>query len=172
MTDLTEIQERLKGMDDLYASVGDDQPSGDFQAVIKRFDFFMGKSDGDAYLKAVLTIKNDPDFDGTDVESIFNLTDRNKIKWTRKFLATIGYDGDISSLIDGLEEYAGLPVSITIQVSDRINSFTGDPYLKVWVNQRLGEVHGPVSDVTDDEDVQALKAQSTSPYTADDDIPF
>jgi hypothetical protein len=124
------------------------------------------------YVVGVLTIKNDPDFDGTDVESIFNLTDRNKIKWTRKFLATIGYDGDISSLIDGLEEYAGLPVSITIQVSDRINSFTGDPYLKVWVNQRLGEVHGPVSDVTDDEDVQALKAQSTSPYTADDDIPF
>jgi hypothetical protein len=172
MTDLTEIQERLQGMDDLYASVGDDQPSGDFQAVIKRFDFFMGKSDGDAYLKTVLEIKHDPEHEGMEVEAIHNLTAKDKIKWTRKFLATIGYEGDISSLVDGLEEYVGLPVSITIKVSDRINSFTGDPYLNVWVNQRLGEVHGPVSDVTDDEDVQALKAQSTSPYTADDDIPF
>lgn len=171
MTDLAEIQERLKGMDEIYNNPEEGLPSGDFQAIIKRFDFFMGKRDGDAYMKTVLEIKHDPVHEGTEVEAIHNLTARDKVSWTRKYLATIGYEGDVSSLVDGLEDYVGLPLSITVTVSDRINSFTGDPYLNVWVNQRLGELHGPVSDVADDSDIEALKAQTkTSP--ADDSIPF
>jgi hypothetical protein len=106
-----------------------------------------------------------------EVEAISQPDRPDKIKWTASSWPPSATTGDISSLMDGLEDFVGLPVAITIKVSDRINSFTGEPYLNVFVNQRLGELHGPVSDVTTDEDVQALKAQSTSPYTpADDDI--
>lgn len=171
MTDFTEIQERLKGMDEIYANMGEGLPSGDFQAIIKRFDFFMGKRDGDAYMKTVLEIKHDPEYEGVEVEAVHNLTARDKVSWTRKYLATIGYEGDVSSLVDGIEDYVGLPLSITVNVSDRINPFTGDPYLNVFVNQRLAELHGPVSDVTDDADIEALKAQTAASKSTDD-IPF
>lgn len=166
--DITEAQERLAGMDDVYRNLPDESiPEGDYQAEIVRFDFFEGKQTPDLYLKTEMAIRHDPEYEGEVVEAIHNLTDTGKIKWTRKFFATIGYTGDVSELPARLGDFVGLPVAISVKYSDRINEYTGERYRNVFVNRRLGELQAPATDVPAD-----TESFASRPVASDDDIPF
>lgn len=169
--DNTEIQERLAQMDETYKKLKErgDQPVGDFQAIIDRFDFFEGKNDGHTFLKTFLTIRHDPDWDGEEVAAIHNITDPDRAAWTLRYLRTIGYEGPISELLSALEDYVGLPVAITCKEGQGISPYTGLPYLNVFINQRLGELQTPGSDV--DNDTSGFKGGG--PLALDgSDIPF
>jgi hypothetical protein len=166
--DNVEIQERLAQMDETYRTLPDEQiPEGEYQAQIVRFDFFEGRS-GDVFLKTELAIRHDPTYEGEIVEAISNLTDEDKLRWTRKFLNTIGYTGALSDLLTGLEDFVGLPVSIAIKYSERTNDF-GEHYRNIYVNRRLGELQAPGSDV--DNDTSTFSNAQTTPVD-DSSIPF
>jgi hypothetical protein len=88
MTEIEDVQARLAEMDDAYENVTDGRPEeGTYQAVIERFDFFDSKKTGDLFMKTQLTIAHDPQYEGQTLEAIHNLTDPERIRWTKKYLA-------------------------------------------------------------------------------------
>jgi hypothetical protein len=160
--DNTEIAERLAGMDDAYENVTDGRPEeGTYQAIIERFDFFEAKKTGDLFMKTELRIVHDQDWDGAQVAAIHNLTDEDKIRWTKKYLAVIGY----LQLMTNLDSFVGVPVEIAVKYSDKVDEF-GDNYQNVWVNRRLGEAVGPSTDVPGN-----TASFATTPVD-DSDVPF
>jgi hypothetical protein len=164
--DNTEIAERLAGMDDAYENVTDGRPEeGTYQAIIERFDFFEAKKTGDLFMKTELRIVHDQDWDGAQVAAIHNLTDEDKIRWTKKYLAVIGYLQPISQLMTNLDSFVGVPVEIAVKYSDKVDEF-GDNYQNVWVNRRLGEAVGPSTDVPGN-----TASFATTPVD-DSDVPF
>jgi hypothetical protein len=168
MTEIEDVQARLAEMDDAYENVTDGRPEeGTYQAVIERFDFFDSKKTGDLFMKTQLTIAHDPQYEGQTLEAIHNLTDPERIRWTKKYLAMLGYQGSISGLIGNLDSFVGLPVEVAVKYSDRLDEY-GDPYMNVFVNRRLAELEAP-TDVPAG-DFSAAPAATTP--ISDDDIPF
>jgi hypothetical protein len=162
---MTDYADRLAEMDEAYENVSDGRPEeGTYQALIQRFDFFESKKSGDLFLKTELKIVHDTNFDGAYVEAIHNLTDPERIRWTKRYLGTLGYDGPISQLMVNLESFIGLPVEIAVKYSDRTDDF-GERFQNIFINRRLGEVTPP-SDVPSD-----TSAFHTTPVDMDD-VPF
>jgi hypothetical protein len=166
MSDMTDIQAKLAGMDEAYENTTDGQPEdGDYQAVIERFDFFEGR-DGTLYLKTELKIAHDPIYDGATVEAIHNLSDEDKLVWTKKYLGILGYEGKLSQLPSEIGAFVGTPVDIAVKRSAKINDFTGLHYLNVFINRKLGE---PLSDVP--AKAEEFLSRATTPVD-DSGIPF
>jgi hypothetical protein len=150
MTEIEDVQARLAEMDDAYENVTDGRPEeGTYQAVIERFDFFDSKKTGDLFMKTQLTIAHDPQYEGQTLEAIHNLTDPERIRWTKKYLAMLGYQGSISGLIANLDSFVGLPVEVAVKYSDRLDEY-GDPYMNIFINRRLAELTAVDSDVPAD----------------------
>jgi hypothetical protein len=164
---MTDYADRLAEMDEAYENVSDKPyDEGTYQGVIRRFDFFDSKRTGDVFLKTEIAFAHQPEYEGQEVEAIHNLTAPDKLKWTKRFLSIIGYDGPLSQIVTGaLEPFVGLPVEFAIQYSDKKNDW-GDYYMNVYVNRRLGELTGPSTDVPAD-----TASFHTTPVD-DSDIPF
>lgn len=118
-------------------------PDGDYQALVKRWDYFRGKS-GQWFLKCELEVCHDPNYNGRQADVINNISDPDRASWLKKTLATLGADVenlDTTTLRPGspiLEALCDTPVEITVKTSDKTNA-EGQPYRNVYVNRRLGE---------------------------------
>jgi hypothetical protein len=166
MTEIEDVQARLAEMDDAYNATTT-RPEGDYQAVIERFDFFESNKTGDLFLKTELKIAHDPEWDGHGLETVHNLTDPDRIKWAKKYLGLLGYDGPISGLTGALDSFVGLPVEVSVKYSAKLDEY-GDPYQNVYINRRLAELEAP-TDVPAG-DFSAAPAATTP--VSDDDVPF
>lgn len=149
------LEERLAAMQPHFDQASTDTgpgslpPDGDYQALVKRFDFFEAKSSGQAFLKTELEIVHDRDYAGREAEVVHNLEDPDRINWLKRHLSTLGADVeglDLRQVRPGsqlLEALLDTPVEITIKTSDRRDK-DGNPYRNVYVNRKLGE---PITDV-------------------------
>lgn len=165
MTD--DYASRLAQMNETYENVSDrPYEEGEYQGTIQRFDFFEANATGDIYLKVEIAFAHQPEYEGQEVEAIYNLTNPERLTWTKKFVGIIGYDGPLSQIVTGgLEPFIGLPVEFKIAYPGKQNKY-GDEIMNVYVNRRLGELTGPSTDVPAD-----TSAFQTTPVD-DSDIPF
>lgn len=203
MSEIEGLQERLREGEESFKKAPADggfstelPPDGEYQAVVKKFDFFESKKSGDAFLKTVLEIAFDREWQGTEVETIHNLTDPEVLEsgWLKTHLKRLGADVDeleLSAVSPGSELLGSLldvPVAIAIKTSDRTND-QGEPYRNVYLNKRLGDplqggstgvaggpmeggkVQAPESEVPADE--AGLDKSGTGAESKDDEeIPF
>jgi hypothetical protein len=144
-------------------------PDGDYQALVRRFDFFEAKASGQAFLKTELEVANHPEHAGRSAETVHNLEDPAKIEYLKRHLATLGADVeqlDLREVRPGsptLEALCDTPVEITIKTSDKTDR-DGNPYRNVYVNKRLGD---PLRS-----DVPMDTTPSLPTVPADEPIPF
>jgi hypothetical protein len=168
MTD--DYASRLAEVDQTFDSI-DINPfeGGTYQGIISRFDFFDSKKTGDVFLKTEIAFAHEPRYEGQQVEAIHNLTDSDKLRWTKRYFNTLGYEGNLSDILSGgLEPFIGVPVEFAIVYSDKKNDY-GEHYMNVYINRRLGEANGPSpSDITTSQDPSQFR---TTPVD-DDDVPF
>lgn len=121
----------------------DPPPDGDYQALVKRFDFFESKA-GQAFLKTEMEVVHDPHYSGREASVVHNLEDPDRINYLKRHLAILGADVDALDLrlvrpgSVVLEALCDTPVEITVKTSDRTDK-DGNPYRNVYVNRRLGD---------------------------------
>lgn len=175
--DPASLARRLKEMQDAFDDATTDSvpPDGDYQAIIRAFDFFEQKdSPFNAFLKTELEIALDPQYMGRKVEAIHNLTDPEKLGWLKKYMQTLGVDTEafeLAEVVPGsqlLDSLLDVPVELSIKRSDRINPKTGEKYVNIYVNARLGD---KVTDLAPS-DVPATVPAQAAPVTSADDIPW
>lgn len=143
---------------------------GDYQAIIDHFDDFTGKKDGHLYVKTVMRIQHDPQYEGWKAWTIHNVTDPDRIDWFKRHVAAIGGDvesleADFSRLDQILRTTLDTPVEITVKTSDTLDK-NGQPYRNCYVNRTLG------SPLTGDLPQEELELHAHTGQNDDDDIPF
>lgn len=149
----------------------DPPPDGDYQALVKRFDFFESKS-GQAFIKTELEVVHDAHYTGREASVVHNLEDPDRIGYFKRHLALLGAnvdDLDLRQVRPGsplLEDLCDTPVEITVKTSDRLDK-DGNPYRNVYVNRRLGD---PIR--SDIPAVPSADVPSGGAVAPDDNIPF
>lgn len=172
------LEERLAAMQDSFneapsdiSSPFDPPPDGDYQALVKRFDFFESKTTNHAFLKTELEVVHDPQYTGREASVVHDLEDPDRVNWLKRHLAILGADVeslDLRQVRPGselLEALCDTPVEITVKTSDRLDK-DNKPYRNVYVNRKLGD---PIRS-----DVPAPR-ESAAPAAGavyDDKIPF
>lgn len=194
MTEIENLQDRLKGGNDAFKAASADggfsvdwPPDGTYQGLVRKFDFFEGKKSGDVFVKTVLEVAHDREHQGREVETIHNLTDPERMDWLKTHLSRLGAPVDEIDLTDVapgsqlLAELLDTPVEFVIKTADRKNEDTGENYRNVFVNKRLGDplnpgvLGGPMSGgkVQSQSDVPADDSDLTPQQVeADERIPF
>jgi hypothetical protein len=188
MSEIPDLEQRLEAMRDPFKEApveggynNDWPPDGDYQGLVRRFDFFEAtNTSGHAFLKTEIEIALHPEYTGREVETVHDLEDPERIGWLKKHLAALGVnvesdDFDITQVRPGSELLASLldvPVAFVIKTGTRINEKTGKPYRSVYVNERLGgPMPAPSSQAA--ADVPADTTDLTpEQQQADDKIPF
>jgi hypothetical protein len=184
------LQDRLKAMQAPFHDAEVEAPGqrtmppdGKYQALVKGFDFFEATSTGQLFLKTILQIALDQEWDGAEVETVHNLEDPDRISWVKGHLAVLGVDVDeldLGALQGALEKVLDVPVEIQVKRSQKTDS-EGRPYVNVYCNKRLGDpMPRAQSDVPadtqglDDEGKQEQLAGTgaASRHDDDDGIPF
>lgn len=178
MNTVPNLKERLAAMNDAWqtADDGSQLPDGTYQALVQAFDPIEGG--GRAFLKTVFVIQHHETYSGREVEVIHSLEDPDRIHYLRKHLRILGIElDDLGDLETVLHTALDVPVEIAVKASDRINDFTGLPYLNVYVNERLGDplqrtdVPIDVESAHDQLDVDGGQRQRTNAIN-DSEIPF
>lgn len=142
-------------------------PDGDYQALVRGFDFFEARDH--IFLKTELEVANHPDHAGRRAETVHDLEDPNRIEWLKKHLATLGADVnglDLTQVRPGsplLLALCDTPVEIKVKTSDKRDK-DGNYYRNVYVNKRLGD---PLRS-----DVPAPSPEPVGAAVKDDEIPF
>lgn len=171
------LEERLAAMQPAFTEASADTgspfeppPDGDYQALVKRFDFFESKA-GQAFLKTEMEVVHDQAYNGREVSVVHNLEDPERINYLKRHLDILGADVkglDLRLIRPGSELLGSLcdtPVEITVKTSDRVDK-DGKPYRNIYVNRRLGEP------IRSDVPAPAPAAVSTATVIDDEKIPF
>lgn len=143
-------------------------PDGDYQALVKRWDYFRGKS-GQWFLKCELEIVHDPLYSGRNADVINNVSDPERASWLKKTLSTLGADVenlDTTELRPGsplLDALCDTPVEIAVKTSNKKDN-DGNYFRNVYINRRLGE---PIR-----ADFETPPVDAPAVKVPDDKIPF
>lgn len=145
---------------------------GDYQAIVKEFDFFPKRDGSDLFLKTVLTIQLDPKWTGCDVETIHSLKNPDRAESLYRHLTGLGLGSiDLTNIDRELQAALDVPVRIAVKRGSNIDPNTNEPYVSVYVNERLGPpIRGNGSDLPSD--VPSVMAPDDGHPFTDDDIAF
>ena len=154
--------DRLSSVQDAFDKASDTDPDpfalpepGDYGATVDSFDI-IDSSKG-LLFKTTLTIINDQQYAGRQVDTIHNLEDQKRIDYLKSHLAKLGANTagirlaeDLRPGSDFLRGLLDVVVEIAIKDSKKINPNTDKPYRNVFVNQRIGSVSDIPGPATDD----------------------
>lgn len=120
-------------------------PDNDYQTLLHEFDFFEGGTPKQAFMKMVFTIVHDDDWAGLPLEKVYGLEDPERIGYLKADLYRLGVDTeklDLATAISTGELQASLldtPTLIRVKRGNKINPKTNQPYVGVYIQQKLGE---------------------------------
>lgn len=160
MSPIDNLEQRLAAVDQQFKAApsepgyGDRLPEpGTYQGILRTIDFFEAKATGQAYLKLVFEVVNDPAYNGLEVEVIHPLEPDGpadfvemKYGFLKKDLKTLGIDVDsdefsLTQVRPGSpiwDDVLDVPVEFAVVESKKVNQETGKPWKNVYLNERLG----------------------------------
>lgn len=178
-----EWQERLARHENAYneAEVAEggmyvDPPDGDYQGTVYAFDFIDTDKHG-AFLKTEIQVAAGP-HEGRITSTMHSLEDPERYGFLKAHLALLGIDIEntpLRMLHPGspvLEEVLDVPIEFTIKRSQKVNEKTGQPYVNLYVNKRLGGPMRAVGEATSPDDQQQFTHNPATPAPGEDPIPF